>query len=599
MWRAFALERGSTGRSSGPPCVYEKPLLMKRITPFSDAIETSDGVSLQFSETLRGYFSSKVKDDFLRAEAQGRLDQSEFELKAVIVTRDMTQAMEQPRGGFCLTGAVRSGALSVEPLTAADGTFELLTGDSQNVDTRRMVYRMRMTSKEGRIFFFDGFKSLHEGLPENLWPEITTLFFTVYDGEDSAAPVFGKGILRAAPEDFIRQLTTLHISGENAAGRLKAAARFGRLFAGTLWDTYGGVFAPPRYAKAGGPSRKKRPLRAPDPEVHYFNTVDGVELRFFRYQGGSKGPVILTHGIGVSSLIFRIDTIETNLVEFLVARGFDVWALDYRGSIELAAHDLEFTADDVATYDYPAAVEKVRMLTGAASVQMVVHCFGSVSFFMAMLKGLQGVRSAVSSQIATHMATAPITEVKCGLYFPEVFGALGVKSLNAYVSSAADWQGKLDEAAMRFYPMPEDQLCTSPVCHRITFMYSQVFEHEQLNAATHDALDEMFGATNIRAFEHLSRMVRTRHIVTANGENAYLPHVERLAIPIAFISGGKNRCFLPESTKLTYDWLCEKNDPHLYTRTVVPHYGHADSILGKNAARDVYPAMAKHLEETA
>ncbi|MGH9345561.1 MAG: choline dehydrogenase, partial [Terriglobia bacterium] len=249
--------------------------------------------------------------------------------------------------------------------------------------------------------------------------------------------------------------------------------------------------------------------------------------------------------------------------------------------------------------DYPAAVEKVRELTGAASVQMVVHCFGSVSFFMAMLRGLQGVRSAVCSQVATHMVTAPITELKCGLYIPEVLDALGVKFLNSYVTSAAGWQAKLDEAAMRFYPMPEDQLCTSPVCHRITFMYSQVFEHKQLNAATHGALHEMFGATNIRAFAHLSRMVRTGHIVTAEGENAYLPYLERLAIPIAFISGGENRCFLPKTTEITYNLLGEKNGKSLYTRTVIPHYGHADSILGKNAAVDVYPAVSRHLEATA
>ena len=151
---------------------------------------------------------------------------------------------------------------------------------------------------------------------------------------------------------------------------------------------------------------------------------------------------------------------------------------------------------------------------------------------------------------------------------------------------------------MRFYPMPENQLCTNPVCHRITFMYSQVFQHQELNDATHAALHEMFGATNIRAFAHLARMVRTGHIVTASGENAYLPHIERLAIPIAFISGGENRCFLPESTKITYDLLCKKNGKNLYTRSVIPHYGHADSILGKNAARDVYPAIARHLEMT-
>lgn len=77
--------------------------------------------------------------------------------------------------------------------------------------------------------------------------------------------------------------------------------------------------------------------------------------------------------MGVSSRIFSLDTIETNLLEFLYAHGYDVWLLDYRGgSIELPASAQRFSADDVAQYDYPAAVTKVREVTASPSVQMVV-----------------------------------------------------------------------------------------------------------------------------------------------------------------------------------------------------------------------------------
>lgn len=357
--------------------------------------------------------------------------------------------------------------------------------------------------------------------------------------------------------------------------------------------------ARPEWWNPALPPRCKRPLRVPEPEVHFFTTGDGLQLRLLRYCGGCKGPVMLSHGIGVSSLIFRTDTVDTNLVEFLVARGFDVWALDYRGSIELAAHNMQFSADDVAAFDYPSAVSEVLRLTGASTLQAVVHCFGSVSFFMALLSGLKGMRSVVCSQVAAHMVTAPITQIKCGTRVPEALARLGVGRLNAFVSSATGWPGRFDEAALRFYPLPADQLCRNPVCHRITFMYSQVFEHERLGAPTHSALHELFGATNIRAFKHLARMVRAGHLVTALGGNDYLPHAERLALPIAFVHGGKNRCFLPESTERTYQWLCEKNGPQLYSRTVIPGYGHADSILGEHAARDVYPVIARHLDATA
>ena len=147
--------------------------------------------------------------------------------------------------------------------------------------------------------------------------------------------------------------------------------------------------------------RKKRTLRVPEPEIHLAKTSDGKILKLTRYKGGSKGPLVLSHGLGVSSLIFAIDTIETNLLEALVAAEYDCWLLDYRASVDLPYARELWTGDDVATKDYPAAVAKVRAVTGAPTVQMLAHCFGATTFTMAMLAGLEGVRSAVISQIST------------------------------------------------------------------------------------------------------------------------------------------------------------------------------------------------------
>jgi cholesterol oxidase len=332
------------------------------------------------------------------------------------------------------------------------------------------------------------------------------------------------------------------------------------------------------------------------PEVHFFNTKDGIQLRLTRYRGGSKGPVIMSHGLGVSSSIFSIDTIETNLLEFIYANEFDVWLLDFRASIDLPASKTQFSADDVANFDYPAAVEKVREVTGAATVQMVVHCFGSVTFCMAMLAGLEGVRSAVCSQIATHIKSLTMVNLKTGLHLPRFLDALGIKSLTAYVDAHADWESKLFDEALKLYPVEMTQHCHSPVCHRITFMYALLYQHEQLNELTHSCLQEMFGIANMRTFEQLALMGRKGHLVSFDGADIYMPHLSRLAIPITFIHGERNECFLHESTEIAYELLRKVNGPDLYTHTAIPGYGHIDCILGKDASRDVYPFILKHLE---
>ncbi len=328
-------------------------------------------------------------------------------------------------------------------------------------------------------------------------------------------------------------------------------------------------------------------------------TSDGVELKLTRYRGGDRGPLLLAHGLGVSSLIFSIDTIETNAVEFLVEQGFDVWLLDYRASIELESASTTFSGDDVALIDYPAAVDRVRQLTGARTIQAFVHCFGASTFMMAMLSGLEGVRSAVCSQIATDVIAGPATRFKINLRFPEVLQLMGVRQLDARVAERSRGFDRFFGQVVKHWPLPSHARCEDPVCRRISFMYGPLYRHEQLNSATHRRLGDLFGPANMKCLHHLGLMVRKKRIVDSAGRDTYAPQVGRLAIPILFIHGSLNDCYLPQSTQLAYDRLSEANGKELYERREIPGFGHIDCIFGKDASTDVFPHVAEHLLATA
>ena len=556
---------------------------------------------IQFTETMRGFFAMGETGDFQAAADKGQQQNSPFEFTLTVASNDLDDMLSSPQHPAVMNGTVNAPALSGKPLTVRDGVFQLFVQDPANVDTRNMNYRMTMTADDGRSWFFTGFKVVHPNPVWDIWHDTSTLYITVYDGADDTAPVAGKGVLHILPADFAKQMTTLEVTNAaNPVDALTQMARFGHFFAGVLFDIYGGIFSQSTVFDPSAPPRQKRPLRVDAPTVYTFPAKDGVALRLTRYQGGSKGPVILSHGLGVSSLIFSVDTIDTNLLEYLFTNGYDVWLLDFRDSIALPASSSEWTGDDVANNDYPAAVDFVRQQSGAKDVQMVVHCWGSTTFFMSMLAGLQGVRSVVASQIATHFVVPTMNKIRTGLHLPEFLDKIGIKSLTAYVDSHADWWNRLYDDSLRVYPVPLDNLCNNPVCHRITFMYALLYEHAQLNQSTHEnALHEMFGIANIKSFDQISLMTRKGHIVAADGSEAYLPHLDRLAVPITFIHGGSNACFLPESTQITYDTLCKANGSSLYSRHVVPNYGHIDCIYGKNAATDIYPLMLDHLEQTA
>jgi cholesterol oxidase len=556
-------------------------------------------VGIEFTERMAGFVSTTVTDDYAKGAEAGEKAGEPQDFILTIRADDVERFVEEPEHEAGMAGTVSAPALSPDPLTVSDATFNLFTKDKDQVATRNMRYRMKLSTEDGRDYWFHGFKLIHDDPGFDLWSDTTTLYVTLYDGPNDESPVLGKGILRIAPSDFMRQLTTMKaIDAGGDRQALEAKAKFGRFFAGTLVDTYGGIFSRESELDPGAPPRERRPLRVEAPEVHTVKTDDGVELRLTRYRGGEKGPLLVTHGLGVSSGIFTIDTIETNLLEHLFAKGYDVWLLDYRASIELPSARTQFNADDVATRDYPAAVEKVRALTGADSVQVLAHCFGATTFCCAMLAGLQGVRSAVISQIATDVVTPAESRLKAGLHLPDILDAIGVDDLDADADRHTGWRSKLFDAAARVVPAQGGQPCDNAVCNRITFMYAPLYRHEQLNEATHDALHEMFGVANIESFQHLARMVRAEHLVGADGDERYIPNVKRMAIPIAFIHGAENACFVTESIDRAVKRLSDANGPKLYTHHEIPDYGHIDCIFGRDAARDVYPLMTDHLETT-
>jgi choline dehydrogenase-like flavoprotein len=341
------------------------------------------------------------------------------------------------------------------------------------------------------------------------------------------------------------------------------------------------------------PARETRPLRLDEPEVHPFRTGDGADLRLTRYHAGSKGPVILAPGFGTSTKAYTIDTVATNFPEYLAEHGYDIWLLDYRASPELEASTLLYSVDEIATHDWPAAVAKVREVSGAESVQVNAHCVGSMSFQMSMLSGLEGVRSAICSCLGLFPEGPPLNKLKARTHLGGVLNKIGVARMSTdYHPEQLD--DRIFDIAMRAYPTKER--CHNPVCRRIEFLYGDVYDHDNLNDQTHWALHEMFGRTNITTLNHVGRMLIKNRVVDKYGNDVYLPHAERLAIPVAYIHGEYNNIFRPEGARRTVEWLSEQNGPEHYKLHMIKDYAHMDCWIGENAMRDVFPIALAELD---
>ena len=107
-----------------------------------------------------------------------------------------------------------------------------------------------------------------------------------------------------------------------------------------------------------------------------------------------------------------------NLVSYLLDNGFrDVWCLDFRMSnrftYNMSPH--RYTMDDIALYDFPPALEKIRQVSGDKRIHVICHCLGSVSFMMSLFGG------AVSGDHQRHREQRLAHTARAGVVTPEDF----------------------------------------------------------------------------------------------------------------------------------------------------------------------------------
>jgi len=355
----------------------------------------------------------------------------------------------------------------------------------------------------------------------------------------------------------------------------------------------------------------------------HLTRYDGRENKFAMHK-----TVILAPGFATRAASYAMETVDQNLVDSLCHAGYDVWLFDYRSSPMLASSKRPFTLDDIAKTDWPMAVEYIQKTANVHDMQAVVHCMGSMTHLMALLNGMKGIRSVVSSQLTLHPVTNWFNKFKADTYIARLLrdglpenllpmadalapnkavadlfrGLLTIDANSLVVEDEDEPDRYLQDQVINMLtwevPFPNDAPCYSPTCHRIFGIYGPVFAHEQLNEETHNAIQTVFGAVSTRPFQHIAEIVRQGMAVDEDGGNTYLENYENLRMPITFLAGALNQEFMPDTSLRTLNWLKEVNREwkHYYDRMVWQDYAHMDFFLGKRAHKDIYPYIIKALK---
>jgi lysosomal acid lipase/cholesteryl ester hydrolase len=346
-----------------------------------------------------------------------------------------------------------------------------------------------------------------------------------------------------------------------------------------------------------------------DITTHAFNTDDGLSLSMLRFlREESDDVVLVVHGLTTSSDMFIMPE-HQNLVSYLLDNGFgDVWTLDYRMSNRhpYNRRPHEYTLDDVALHDFPAALRTLREQIGDRRVHVVSHCLGSVSFLMSLFGGaVRGISSVIANSVGLTPRVPGWSRLK--LMFAPV---LMERVLNLPVLDPK-WhanptlsRGRLVSRVVSMF----HNECDVPACHMLSLMWGTgwpaLFSHEQLHDVTHERSGDLYGPTGFSYYRHILAMVRAGRAVRYDDNprhdalpRDYLAGAAEITTPVLLTTGDQNRVFT-DSNIVCYERL-NAVAPGRHELEVFPGYGHQDIFMGANVAQDVFPRMLEFLKRQA
>lgn len=513
-----------------------------------------------------------------------------------------------------LTGSL-SGPMWPAPLPV-QGEFNLLKQSTGDLLRRVMTYRAYFKDPAGEEYTFAGHKDVQDDVGIDVWSDTTTLFAYLLQGHvraghDPSAEIRAAGILKLDPLAFVRQLATFRVEGETLSDRVEALGKFGSFFLGSLWEVYGPHLMPkqrgfereiPLYTMDG--------VKGAEITQHPFSTADKLGLSLTRFRRAESNDVVMIiHGLTTSTDMFVMPE-HYNLVSYLLDHGFtDVFTLDYRMSNRFCynMHRHRYSMDDIALFDYPPAIERIRELAGdGVRIHIICHCLGAVSFMMSLFgKAVTGIRSVVANSAALTPCVPAWSRIKLRI---APFLAEYILQLPFFSPNWSEEQGltltKLFTRVNSFF----HRECDVPACHMLSLMWGTgrpaLYSHQNLAEITHRRGGDLYGPTSFSYYRHVSKMVESKNTaVKYNPKDArlkalpddYFTYAREIETPVLLMTGGENRVFA--DSNIECHRRLELLVPGRHSLKVIPRYGHQDVFMGNRVHEDVFPWILEFINQ--
>ena len=255
-----------------------------------------------------------------------------------------------------------------------------------------------------------------------------------------------------------------------------------------------------------------------DFEEHVVETTDGFMLVLHRIlplgsrllppraRGGGRPPVLLIHGLMMTSEVWLVGGPRRSLAAALLLAGFDVWLANARGNkyscrhARLSRADAAYWAyslDELARLDLPAAVAHVLAATGARRLSLVAFSQGSAQSLAAL-----ALSPALQARVSALVALSPAVAVRGLSRSPATAMAEADVNLIYLVFG--------ERAMLPFVVAAQRQLSASAwarildVCMRYLFSWRGAGTGALMKAAAYQTL---FSTTSVRCIVHWFQII--------------------------------------------------------------------------------------------
>ncbi|KUJ19631.1 FAD/NAD(P)-binding domain-containing protein [Mollisia scopiformis] len=588
----------------------------QRITDASDWVKTTrhnKASGFGFSEVMSGYIhvgdgieGDKLEDYETAAKtAKGLCEEARFFLSVkawdteTIVHRDDHKAM--------LTGTFTCAGLHGSPFMVQRGTFHLFSVYQQAPGTRNLSYDFDMTSTDNRQFHFHGFKVVDSSValaPWRFWTAASTLYVTISEA-DGDRQVLGRGMMHIRPTDFLSEVFTLKASGRNLLAKMQSTLSFMGFFAKQSASLFLAPFTWQQYPSVTYSGYINE--TSPDHTIKIIAS-DGVQTLLHVFEPRNENietkNLFMVPGASVDQQIFALPTIEVNAVNYFTRAGYRVFVTVHR-ICQLMVAENNWTTYD-ARLDIRASLVWIRSQWGHEPVYTISHCMGAVAFSSGLLDGTipsKWIKGISSSQVLMNPIWSPLNMAKVlagPIPIDKLYRIIGGNWFSCSSTRDDSYFQQLINQLLRFYPDSREEICNNVSCHRCSLVFGRLWNHRNLNEATHRQINRFFGGVNMTLL-HLLMQMGYRGYVTTNGplfsELTTETNIKRLkGIPVMLFSGSDNKVLTPESTDKTYSVLRDTFGCKGYSRHVIQGYGHLDCWMGRKSYVDVFPVVRKEVD---